>query len=158
MKKLLKKKYHRSGKDLFLLGVRNDGYKVYLEDFSWDCDWYWGGGYLEVFPKTRTPDNAKDICEHYRFDSFFEEFGLDKFQKEFKACVLEEKELWDLFDLMKSFYTLGEAAEVFKGGNSNYSDKTFKFKYPVLNQLINEIIEEKIIPEVRRLLDASAST
>ena len=19
---------------------------VYLRDFTWDCDWYWGGGYI----------------------------------------------------------------------------------------------------------------
>ncbi len=34
-------------KDKWYLGkLIGTGSRVYLEDFSWNCNWYWGGGYL----------------------------------------------------------------------------------------------------------------
>lgn len=44
-----KEKRHAFGKDIYLLGVDADGTRYWLEAPSWDCGWYWGFGYVEVY-------------------------------------------------------------------------------------------------------------
>ena len=67
-------------KTAYLLGERKDGEKVYLQAGSWDCGWYWGYGYLEIYNKPRT-----DIVEHYHFDSLLKKCGLDGINEHFKS-------------------------------------------------------------------------
>ena len=124
MKNETKKTINKFGKTAHLLGIRKDGEKVYLKNASWNCDWYWGFGYLEVYNK-----RGNNINEHYNFDSLLKGgFGLDKIEKEFKSFVLEKKEIWELCDLMKTFYALKEVAEIYRG-NSNYTtDSNLIFK------------------------------
>ena len=46
---LNKKKIHVFGKDAYLLGKDDQGIQYWLESPSWDCDWYWGFGYVETY-------------------------------------------------------------------------------------------------------------
>ena len=42
-------------KKIYLLGADAEGTKYWLEAPSWDCDWYWGFGYVETY----TNNNCK---------------------------------------------------------------------------------------------------
>lgn len=137
-------------KKYMLLGIRKeDNGKVWMEQASFDCDWYYGFGYLEVVNHLWT-----DINEHYHFNGFFEKFGLDKFNEDFKSCVLNEHDIWILFDLMKTFYTLKETAELYYIGSSHYTQSTLNFKN---EEKYKEVLkeQEKVIKEVQRLLGLS---
>lgn len=114
--KLDKKEVVHWFKKAFYLGRRKeDNARIYLEKGSWECDWYWGFGYLEVYNKPKT-----DIKEHYHFDSLFKG-ELDGLRDHFKTFVLTEKQQWLLIYYMKSFYTLREAAEIYGRGGSHYT-------------------------------------
>lgn len=150
LNKQLKNKF---GKTFYLIGIRTeDNQKVWLEDFSWDCDWYWGGGYLEVFNKTYT-----DINEHYHINSLIKDCNLfDGIKKHFKEIVLTDEELWEFCDYIKSFYTLKEMAELVHQGGSNYtSEKILDFKDPNMYEAINQgMLGRRLIPAVRDMLEA----
>lgn len=147
MEKEKKQKVHYLGKSAFLLGKRKeDSKKVYLEIGSWDCDWYWGFGYLVVYNQSRS-----DVDEFYHFDSLLKEFGLNGIEKHFKSFVLKENEMWILADLMSSYYKLKEVAEFYYMGNSNFTEQGLKIKNRRRAKVINKDIE-RIIKEVEKLL------
>jgi len=79
---------------------------------SWDCDWFWGFGYLQ----------NKSI--HHHID------GLDKSKNMFDALqsyygdtltIKDEKDLWTFCELMATFYALKKTAEVLGRGGSHYT-------------------------------------
>lgn len=144
METIKKSKNRRFNQTAFLLGERKDGEKVYLQAGSWDCDWYWGFGYIEVYGK-------RDINEHYHFDSLFNKFGLEGIEEHFKSFVLNESEMWVLADLMKSFYSLKETAEFYHQGNSHYTNTGVDRKDLKMYKKINADIEG-IIKQVEKLL------
>lgn len=37
-----KEKRKAFGKNIYLLGEDTEGTKYWLEEASWDCNWYWG--------------------------------------------------------------------------------------------------------------------
>ena len=43
-----KEKRHVFGKDIYLLGADEDGIKYWLEEASFDCNWYFGFGDAQV--------------------------------------------------------------------------------------------------------------
>ena len=43
MKKEIKKIFNKKN---YLLGINKEGHKVCLEERAFDCDWYWGIGYV----------------------------------------------------------------------------------------------------------------
>ena len=136
MKKELKTKYGKH----FLIGVDNDGVKHYLKEASWDCGWYWGFGYMHTF-------KANDIGCHYHFDSFSKETNLfDGVKNSFVECVLNDCELWKLCELMKTFYTLKQTAEVLGRGGSHYT--TNPCKDIIINLEEVERINKKVLPEI----------
>lgn len=97
----------------FLLGVTKDNEKVYLKKASWDCDWYWGFGYVEVYSQHGVH------LEHTHFDSLFLkscEF-VEGFKKYFKETTLNNDEIWALLGYMKEFYIMREYAELLQYGN-----------------------------------------
>lgn len=141
------------GDTLFLLG--SDGGRhgnVYLRDFSWDCDWYWGGGYI------------KASNEHSHFNQFYKLYGTteecnlyDGFKSRIIEPALLDKYIWRLCDLMRQFYAFKDAAECFQYGghyssfnrNPNEIDKAMAAK-------INEHIKNVIIPEVHKVFADNA--
>lgn len=133
-------------KKFMLLGVRKDKVKVWMEQASFDCNWYYGFGYLEVLNHRHT-----DINEHYHFESLMDKFGLDSFNENFVCSTLPEKDLWILFDLMKSFYTLQEISELYHSGYSHYTTHELSLKNETKYK---EALEEqqKVILAVQKLL------
>lgn len=135
-----------SHKKFMLLGVRKDKVKIWMEQASFDCGWYHGFGYLEVLNRRHT-----DINEHYHFNSLFNKFGLEAFNENFICSTLTEKELWILFDLMKTFYTLKDVSELYYTGNSHYTSHDVSLKNETKYK---ETLEEqkKVILAVQKLL------
>lgn len=153
-KKLIKKEtINRFDNKYFLLG-KKDGKKYYLEDFSWDCDWYWGLGYVETFNRLKT-----DIDSHQHFNGLFLAkqyegktiYHINDFLDE---SVLTDSQAWELSDLFKSCYTLRETAEIFGRGKSNFSsvDNKANFKDEKLAERINKEILPKLFERIRELL------
>lgn len=85
------------------MGVHDDK-KVWLEEAEFECDWYWGIGYIAMFNSTYT-----DICESTHFDYLFFSKGKDcytLFDEYFDDIVLTEKDVWKLLELMNSLYIM----------------------------------------------------
>jgi hypothetical protein len=134
----------------YLLGINSDGQKVWLEKQSWDCGWYWGFGYLHTFRRN-------DFDSHFHFDSTFlngPECSYTMFKTYFKETVLTENEIWALCDLMKTFYTLRAAAEVFHSGHSHQTEraKIESLKLPEQEDLINKVLLPKVFERIEKLL------
>ena len=150
---------------------------IYLEDFSWDCDWYWGGGYIgnrsmhthfdgcflnspdsrghclgNFFDRwTKLPEylKGKDVKRIKNSVSVWEdlEFFLDDAQ-------YDSHEWWRIKDLFKQFYSLRESAEVFhNGGHCSSVGRNEKEINYTMRDKINQHIYEVIIPELHKVLD-----
>lgn len=112
------------GKKIYLLGKDKDGVNYWLEAPSWDCGWYWGFGYVETYTNNNHPNKAKDIESHQHFDGLFfnkNKNGYDAYKDFFAEITVSDKELWQLLELMKTFYCLKETAEVLGRGGSHYT-------------------------------------
>lgn len=146
MKKQVK---HVFGKDIYLLGRDKDGVNYWLEAPSWDCDWYWGFGYIETYTNNHCPEKSKDIMSHHHLDSLFlngPKCARDMFKEFFVETTLTDNEIWELVDYMKTFYTLKSVAELFKHG---YSWQTEKAKIDELqSQEQNDLVNKTWLPEV----------
>lgn len=154
-----KKKTRAFRKDVFLLGADSEETMYWLEDGSWDCDWYWGIGYVETYTNNKNPELARDIESHRHFDGLFfngTKNGYDLFKEFFVETPLSDKEIWTLVELMKSLYILREYSDMLHCGGAHYTTN------PNAELLNNETeykrINEEVIPtllkSVRELLTA----
>lgn len=147
-----KQKSHAFGKDIYLLGKDSQGVLYWLEAPSWDCGWYWGFGYVETYTNNRFPNHARDINSHGHFDSLVW-FKNDKHDyvyhinesPHFAETTLTESEAWELSDLMKRFYVLKEAAEIFGRGTAHFTSNT---RRDSTNKDIEKYINDVELPEI----------
>lgn len=124
-KKLSKKNITVFGDNYCFLGRGEDGTSYWLQEPSWDCDWYWGIGYIESFTNNDQPELSEDIDSHTHFD--YEIFGKDtdsyeKFKEIFCDNPFTDKEIWQILELMKTAYTLNDTAEIYVMGGSHYTE------------------------------------
>lgn len=134
----------------YFLGKNKDGERYYMEDFSWDCGWYWAGGYIKIYG---------EYCKNWNTHTHFDNFGdnslnlFDKVKKEIPELNITDDDLWRLCDLMTQFYAHKESAECFQyGGHYTSEGRTKKEINKAMADKINKHIELVIIPEVRKLL------
>ena len=120
-----------------------DSQKTYLELPTFDCSWYWGFGYLEVYNKPKT-----DIISHQHFDGIFKDynkiFEMDSF--------LTDAEKWHLLDLFASFYTFSKTAAICHGGTSNYAKNDVDLTNLEMYYQINVVIIPMIFYEIIKIL------
>ena len=86
-----------------------EGELVYLSKHSWDCDWYWGFGYV--------------VNRNWRFH--FNTFLQDsKYGSEvFKEANFTDKDWWYIRDLFIQAYALKKVAEVYRyGGHQSHKE------------------------------------
>ena len=119
---IFKRKSHAFGKDVYLLGEKKTGELIWLQAASWDCNWYWGFGYIEEYTNNQHPESSRDINSHshwsglvgkqekYNFEKKCFELSSDYIHHlndnpDMAATTLTDKESWELADLMQSFYT-----------------------------------------------------
>lgn len=146
-------------KKIYLLGADAEGTKYWLEAPSWDCDWYWGFGYVETYTNNNYPNRSRDINSHQHFDSLFlndsKVNAFDAFKEFFKETTLDQKEIWLLIDYMQSFYTLKRAAAMLGRGYSHITEKA-KLEETKSVEIAKEI-NEKILPAIFKQIDIMLS-
>ena len=120
-----------------------DGEKVWLAPPSWDCEWYWGYGYIQNnnlhthFSMLDTNDNLYTAIEK-RFNGTF---------------VLKDRNLWTFCELMKTFYYLKDIADLYRSGDSHYTTNPLAEDIKNLEEYkrINENLLPKIFLEIDKL-------
>lgn len=141
---------------------KRDGLNIYLSPPSWDCGWYWGFGYLGNKDCHYHVDGLKKHQEYnkntgsfeYEFTNIFD--GIKKhFGKTLCAELQDDKTLWKFCELMQTFYTLKETAEVFGRGGSYYTENPIKNKLIDKKKVkeINEIIMPALFDEIEALFN-----
>lgn len=147
-----KHNFNWNGKKYFLLGTK-DNIKYYLQSASFDCGWYWGGGYIETFTNNHCPRLSKDIASHQHFDGLFfdkNKNGYDMFKDFFDATPFDNSEIWKITELMKSFYIVRHYSDTIYRGGAHYIPnpvaKTIK------NNTEYERINKTVIPAIMESL------
>lgn len=137
----------RKYREKTLLGVV-DNEKIYLTAPSWNCEWYWGFGYL-----------GNDNC-HYHIDGLDNKKNLhDAITEHFgNSFIIRTSDCWTFAELMSSFYKLKEAAEVLGRGGSNLttnpSNDVIMNKEEV--ERINNIVLPHIFDEIYKILERNS--
>lgn len=157
------------------------GAPIFLYDFSWECDWYWGGGYLGnknlhchfddcflnvpdirghslgnfVTPWTKLEEWQKGAVVIQNGAAIWEDLGFF-----LAAPAFNTSQWWRIKDLFKQFYALRDAAEVFRcGGHCTSSGRTEQEINPDMALALNRHLAQNIIPLIRKEtgLDKSGS-
>ena len=155
---LTKTKSHAFGKDCYLIGRDKYGDLIWLEAASWDCSWYWGFGYIEVYTRQSSPSSSKDISSHSHWSGLLgrQDDGDHNhhINEALQETVLLDSESWKLSDLMQSFYTLKKAAEFYHHGCSHLTstDTQDELKSEEQEKHINETILPRLFEEVYKIL------
>lgn len=154
MEKAVRKAF---GKNVYLLGKDRLGTHYWLKEASWDCDWYWGFGYVRTYTNDKHPENSRDIESHQHFESLFfnkEKNGRDMFDTFFLETPLNDKEKWQLIELMKTFYTLQKYSELLYIGGSHYTENPLKetLRNKEEYDRINKEVLPKLFEEVYKIL------
>lgn len=148
-----KRKDHAFGKDVYLLGADSEGTYYWLESPTWDCDWYWGFGYIETYENNKHPGASRDISSHQHATDFmktwFKEWNGSK--PILAEKTFTEDEGWELSELFEQFYFLRQAAENFGRGKCHCAETSApKWKKP---GLVREINEKRIPAVTRRIIE-----
>jgi len=154
-----KTKSNAFGKDCYLIGRDKNGGVIWLEAAKWECGWYWGFGYVETYTKQLDPANSLDISSHQHWSGLLgRRLHSHHINEVLDESVLNEAESWEISDLMKSFYTLKEAAEVLGRGGSNLTDKGNRdaIKSEQMAKEINEKMLPSLFQEIYKILDPDA--
>lgn len=113
------------------LGVNRDGEPISIEKHSWDCNWYWGFGYI----------GNKNM--HYHIDSMINHPKVycpnwNDVHYQFESTWLNQNQWWILRDLFISAYALKKAAEVYKhGGHQTSKANLYRVINPSMSDCIN---------------------
>jgi hypothetical protein len=127
---IAKRKDSAFNKVIYLLGVTSDGRNAWLEAPSWDCDHYWGFGYVEIYTNNNNPIQSRDIESHQHIDSSVMGDNNGKNgsychnpydSKFFADTTFNEKEGWELGELFKTFYLLKDYADLLDWGTVGIS-------------------------------------
>ena len=142
---LKKQKILKFERERFLLGIRKeDNKKVYLAKANWDCDWYWGFGYVNTFDR-------HDTYDHYHFDGLFLKGRIfESFKDYFADTTLDDDEIWALLGYMKEFYIMQKYAELMQYGNyiTSRAVSVLEEKNKTKNKEEAERINKILIPEL----------
>lgn len=139
---------------------KNNNEKIYLTPPSWDCDWYWGFGYLGNKNCHYHVNGLKTIEEYNSEKQYWntERVNLyDGFKKHFgdSFIIKDDKDIWTLAELFETFYSLKNIAEVYNRGGSHMSSNPCKdiIKNVEEYKRINEIVLPQIFEEIYKILN-----
>jgi hypothetical protein len=153
---------HAFGKEVYLLGQDEYGTNYWLEEASWDCDWYWGFGYVETYYNNRLPSKSKGIDSHRHIDTSF--IGKIDGHKEYVHNIFNcplltkttftESEGWKLSELFETFYTLQSTAKIYHIGGSNTATNPLSdvLKNTAAEDQINKGLLPRVFEEVYKIL------
>lgn len=93
-------------KEKIYLGIQHLEYstneRIYLSKHSWDCDWYWGLGYVG------------NRNTHFHFETYLKDGKLAS--ELFTDCNFTDSNWWIIRDLFVQAYALKEVAAVYRHG------------------------------------------
>ena len=158
---MTRQKRHAFGKDIYFLGQDENGVNYWLEAASWDCSWYWGGGYVETYTNNASPEKSRDINSHQHFDGLFfkgNKNARDLFIEFFPVHPFTDSEIWKICELMKAFYTARSYSDMLYTGGAHYTtnpasdiikseeeyNRINKNVIPAIMQELYKILEGKI--------------
>lgn len=152
-----KKKSYAFGKNIFLLGRDKDGTNYWLEEASWDCEWYWGGGYVETYTNNRNPKKSKDIQSHTHFDTLFFNVGkydYDLFNELFVEHPFTKDEVHKILGLMREFYTVRKYSDLLHASSMYCTENPVSavIKSEEEYNIINKTVIPKIMEELYKVL------
>ena len=152
-----KRKEHAFGRDIYLIGKDKNGRNHWIVQGSWDCEWYWGFGYVQTYTNNNNPAQARDIETHSHFDSMFfngNKNGFDNFKDFFVETPFTDSEIWEICELMKSFYIARNYADMVHVGGAHYTENPAK--YVVANgehyNEINKVMIPTIMDELYKIM------
>ena len=156
-----KRKTHAFGKDIYLLGEDKEGILYWLEEARWDCDWYWGLGYVETYTNNKNPSISRDINTHQHFDRLFlngPSCGFDNFKNYLIETPFNDSELWKIMEIMKTLYTLREYSDTLNRGGSHYTSNPCKdiIKNDDEYNRINKVVIPALNKELYKILNEEA--
>lgn len=147
----------------YFFGTRkSDNRKIYISKPSWDCDWYWGFGYLgnkhEHYHLSSYAEKTHCLkLEDGKYKVFTENRNInmyDALNEDYELSKNIKNNLWIFCELVKTAYTLKETAEVLGRGGSHYTTnpvaETIKNKEEV--NRINKEVLPAIFEEIRKIL------
>lgn len=145
------------GKDCYLLGEDKHGIWYWLEESTFDCDWYWSIGYVETYTNNKQPGRSSDINGHQHFEGLFlrgARNGYDAFREFFVDTPLSDTEIWKLMELMNTLYGIRKYSDILNIGGSNYTNNTCSniIKNEVEYERINKIVIPELLKELYTLL------
>ena len=153
-----KYKMNKFGKDCYFLGQDKDGTNYFLEAASWDCNWYWGGGYVETYTNNANPVCSRDIASHSHFDTMFLKGnmnGYDAFKSFFAVTPFCNDEIWKIVELMKSFYTARHYSDMLNIGGAHYTANPAKESIQSMMEYkrINDVVIPAIMDNLYSILE-----
>lgn len=156
---MLKKwSFKKFGHTYYFLGVDAGGDNYFLENATFNCGWYWGGGYVETFTNNRSPELARDIKTHTHFDSLFlnnpRKIAVESFKEYFTETPFTDSEIWKICELMKSFYIMRNYSDMIYRGGANYTHNPASeiIKSETEYKRINEIVIPEIMTQLYEIL------
>lgn len=159
---MLKKKLSMDGRKL-LLGVDKDGHQYWLEKGKWDCGWYWSFGHIYYGGSFSHFDYLFGKDEKDRPVNLYDGFTkllVESPLYEKGESDIDHKRVWELCDLMRSFYTLKDAADVLGHGGGNYTEKKLckdVIQDEAYTKHLNDVVLPAIINKVQAMLTPEES-
>lgn len=129
-----------------ILGKNEHGV-INLRRPSFDCDWYWGFGYLGnriIHYHLSGIGEGENINFH---DALTKHFG-DSF------IIKDGKDIWQFAEIVQSIYTLKKAAELFHLGGAHYTTNpdAEMLKKSDWEREINEVLIPQQIASMYKIL------
>lgn len=141
----------RNGKKNFFLGLNKNGDKMWLVAPSWDCGWYWGLGYINIYQQNWMPSKARDILCSTHFDYEFP--SSDSFVDEFNDTPFTENEKWKIYEYMRELYILRKYSDMMNIGGAHITTGSNTLKDNEENYKEYNRINNILIPNVWKELE-----
>ena len=129
------------------LGVNKYKENIYLYAPEWNCDWYWGFGYI----------GNNNLHTHLNWLSDKKNINLYDVLEEYFPngwCITTMNDKWTFCEIIKTIYSLRSIAEVYNRGGSHYTNNPCSelIKNKTEYERINTILIPELIDEMYKLL------
>ena len=163
----MKRIFEWHGNTYYYLGTAADGTNYFYQKATFDCDWYWGIGYVESFTNNNYPWRSRDIEQHTHFDYLMDQQThsggacmnwFDGFKNVFHETLLTDSEIWKVCEIMKSLYTARKYSDMLFCGGSHYTTNPVSetIKNDAEYERINKVVIPSLSEKLYSILDGTA--
>ena len=163
----MKRVFEWHGDTYYYLGTAADGTNYFYQKAKFDCDWYWGIGYVESFTNNSYPWRARDIDCHTHFDYMMDQqthpggthanwfYG---FKNIFHETLLTDSEIWKVCEIMRSLYTARNYSDMLYRGGSYYTSNPVAetIKNTAEYGRINKVVIPALLENLYKILDGTS--